>query len=64
MELKTFIRDRYRDAQQKFRASQPPISELPPPQRQPVAADERVQRAYLGGFEQIVEEEAGAEQAN
>ena len=29
-ELKTFIRDRYRDAQQKSRASQPPISELPP----------------------------------
>jgi branched-chain amino acid transport system ATP-binding protein len=29
-----------------------------------LAADERVQRAYLGGFEQIVEEEeAGAEQA-
>ena len=26
-----------------------------------LAADERVQRAYLGGFEQIVEEEVGAE---
>ncbi|MGE0822044.1 MAG: nitroreductase family protein [Candidatus Binatia bacterium] len=28
--LKTFIRDRYRDAQQKLRAGQPPVSELPP----------------------------------
>jgi nitroreductase len=37
-ELKTFIRDRYRDAQQKSRASQPPISELPPARQRAVKA--------------------------
>jgi nitroreductase len=37
-ELKTFIRDRYRDAQQKSRASQPPISELPPDRQRAIKA--------------------------
>jgi len=37
-ELKTFIRDRYRDTQQKFRANQPPISELPPARQRALKA--------------------------
>ncbi len=37
-ELKTFIRDRYRDAQQKSRASQPPLSELPPARQRAMKA--------------------------
>ena len=37
-ELKLFIRDRYRDAQQKSRASQPPINELPPPRQRAIKA--------------------------
>jgi nitroreductase len=37
-ETKTFIRDRYRDAQQKSRASQPPISELPPDRQRAIKA--------------------------
>jgi len=37
-ELKVFIRNHYRDAQQKFRASQPPINELPPPRQRAMKA--------------------------
>lgn len=37
-ELKTFIRDRYRDAQQKSRASQPPLSDLPPARQRAMKA--------------------------
>jgi len=38
LELKTFIRDHYRDTQQKFRANQPPINELPPPRQRALKA--------------------------
>jgi nitroreductase len=37
-ELKTFIRDRYRDVQQRVRASQPPMSELPPARQRAMKA--------------------------
>ena len=37
-ETKTFIRDRYRAAQQKSRASQPPLSELPPARQRAMKA--------------------------
>ncbi|MBM4257038.1 MAG: nitroreductase family protein [Deltaproteobacteria bacterium] len=37
-EIKTFIRDRYRDAQQKSRASQPPLSDLPPDRQRAIKA--------------------------
>jgi nitroreductase len=37
-EIKTFIRDHYRDAQQKLRAGQPPLSELPPARQRAIKA--------------------------
>jgi PPOX class probable F420-dependent enzyme len=37
-ELKRFIRDRYREAQQKLQAGRPPLSELPPERQRAVRA--------------------------
>src|SRR5262249_21341426 len=37
-ELKLFIRDRYRETQQKFQAGRPPLSELPPERRRALKA--------------------------
>jgi nitroreductase len=37
-EVKLFIRDRYRDTQQKFQAGRPPLSELPPERQRAMKA--------------------------